>query len=422
MIVKYGEGCTEYGPDVNVELTGDEVAMAIDAWLVAHGAHVSGARTVTVNGGLCVSGRVCVDPSGFVIADSEKFVFIDGEELSNWGPDVVGALLSSTSLPDPREAAAASKSRSIDPGRFDLTEEEVIASRPLAVDPGCVTLTEEEVIAFIERIASTGTESELWAIATEIGNRHRTDDQLDRLLTAWDTQRKKIRAACGVDVDTNTQAPRPAWEPPLRDDVSAALKILESGCNGDALAEQALSRVRRELSAAVASELRRQSIRRVARDFFKDRSPGIALESSEFAVYHQRLREAACQPDEVDPSSVGPEYYPDEALWLCEQAKKIAALPSNLKLEDWPNSDVARCALAWISTNLRNMADQLEASAKENAMLLQVGIESRGSLMQEVAKETDQKLNPSDHPVITKRVSEMGIPQNADVPPAEDEE
>ena len=50
MIVKHGKGRTEYGPGVSVELTGDEVATAIDAWLVALGVHVSGSRTVTVNG------------------------------------------------------------------------------------------------------------------------------------------------------------------------------------------------------------------------------------------------------------------------------------------------------------------------------------------------------------------------------------
>lgn len=36
MIVKYGEGRTEYGPGVSIELTGGEVATAIDAWLDAY--------------------------------------------------------------------------------------------------------------------------------------------------------------------------------------------------------------------------------------------------------------------------------------------------------------------------------------------------------------------------------------------------
>jgi hypothetical protein len=72
MIVKLGNGRTEYGPGVSVELTGDEVATAIDAWLVAHSVYVHGPRTVTVNGELCKSGHVYVDPSGFVIADGVK--------------------------------------------------------------------------------------------------------------------------------------------------------------------------------------------------------------------------------------------------------------------------------------------------------------------------------------------------------------
>ena len=72
MIVKHGKGRSEYGPGVSVELTGDEVATAIDAWLVAHSVHISGPRTITVNGELCASGQVYVDPSGFVITDGEK--------------------------------------------------------------------------------------------------------------------------------------------------------------------------------------------------------------------------------------------------------------------------------------------------------------------------------------------------------------
>lgn len=73
MVIKHGDGRTEYGPGVSVEITGDEVATAIDAWLVAHCVHVDGPRTVTVNGELCVTGHIYVDPSGFVIADGERF-------------------------------------------------------------------------------------------------------------------------------------------------------------------------------------------------------------------------------------------------------------------------------------------------------------------------------------------------------------
>lgn len=73
MEVKHDHGTTEFGPGVSIEMTGDEVATAIDAYLVAHGIHVSGPRTVTVNGALCLFGRVYVDPIGFVIADGERF-------------------------------------------------------------------------------------------------------------------------------------------------------------------------------------------------------------------------------------------------------------------------------------------------------------------------------------------------------------
>ncbi len=72
MQVDYGNGETRYGPGVDIKLTGNEVAMAIDAWLVAHGVHVNGPRTITVNGHLCKAGRVYVDPSGFVIANDVK--------------------------------------------------------------------------------------------------------------------------------------------------------------------------------------------------------------------------------------------------------------------------------------------------------------------------------------------------------------
>lgn len=66
-IVKQGEGKTQYGPGVSIELTGEEVATAIAAFLVAHDINISGARTITVNGELCELGHVYVDPSGFVV-------------------------------------------------------------------------------------------------------------------------------------------------------------------------------------------------------------------------------------------------------------------------------------------------------------------------------------------------------------------
>lgn len=73
MNVRYGNGTTQYGPGVSIELDGDEVVRAIDAYLVAHGVHVSGPRTIRVNDELCENGSVYVDPSGFVIAKGQKF-------------------------------------------------------------------------------------------------------------------------------------------------------------------------------------------------------------------------------------------------------------------------------------------------------------------------------------------------------------
>lgn len=73
MDIKFGNGSTKFGPGVSIDMSGDEVALAITAWLVGQGIHISGPRTVRVNGGLCADGHVYVDPSGFVIADGAHF-------------------------------------------------------------------------------------------------------------------------------------------------------------------------------------------------------------------------------------------------------------------------------------------------------------------------------------------------------------
>ena len=71
MNIQFGKGKTEYGTGVQIDLTGDEVATAIDAYLVAHGIYVDGARTIRVNGELCERGQIYVDPSGRVVANGE---------------------------------------------------------------------------------------------------------------------------------------------------------------------------------------------------------------------------------------------------------------------------------------------------------------------------------------------------------------
>lgn len=73
MEVKFGSGTAAFGPGVTIEMTGDEVAVAIIAWLVAHGVHIDGPRTVRVNGELCDVGAVYVDPSGTVVSDGVRF-------------------------------------------------------------------------------------------------------------------------------------------------------------------------------------------------------------------------------------------------------------------------------------------------------------------------------------------------------------
>ena len=62
----YGVGKTACGPGVSITLDGNELATAIDAYLVANRISVTGLRTVTVNGQRCLSAHMYVDPSGHV--------------------------------------------------------------------------------------------------------------------------------------------------------------------------------------------------------------------------------------------------------------------------------------------------------------------------------------------------------------------
>ena len=73
MNVQFGKGTSGLGPGVQVNLTGDEVATAIDAYLVARGVVVRGPRTIRINGELCRSGEVYVDPSGKVIDNGTEY-------------------------------------------------------------------------------------------------------------------------------------------------------------------------------------------------------------------------------------------------------------------------------------------------------------------------------------------------------------
>ena len=73
MQIKYGKSKTKYGKGVVVNLSGDEIATAIDDYLVAQGVCIRGPRTISVNSELCRQGRVYVDPSGFVLFEGEKY-------------------------------------------------------------------------------------------------------------------------------------------------------------------------------------------------------------------------------------------------------------------------------------------------------------------------------------------------------------
>ncbi len=72
MKIKKAKGKTKYGSGINIKLTGDEVATAIMTYLTANDVHIFGARTIRVNGELCESGNVYIDPSGYCIDKKSK--------------------------------------------------------------------------------------------------------------------------------------------------------------------------------------------------------------------------------------------------------------------------------------------------------------------------------------------------------------
>jgi hypothetical protein len=72
MNIKYRATGTKDGFGVSIDLTGAEVAAAIDAYLVAHGIYINGPRTITVNDALCEVGHIYVDPSGSVLQNGKR--------------------------------------------------------------------------------------------------------------------------------------------------------------------------------------------------------------------------------------------------------------------------------------------------------------------------------------------------------------
>lgn len=61
-----------YGPGVDVTIDGDELALAIETWLMAHDVRVYGARTIIIDEDFN-GARVYVDPSAYVIHDGKRY-------------------------------------------------------------------------------------------------------------------------------------------------------------------------------------------------------------------------------------------------------------------------------------------------------------------------------------------------------------
>lgn len=73
MKLDYGKGKTEFGPGVLIQLTGNELCRAIDAFIKDKGLEVKGPRTVRIAGHAATGASVYVDPAGLVIHKGKKY-------------------------------------------------------------------------------------------------------------------------------------------------------------------------------------------------------------------------------------------------------------------------------------------------------------------------------------------------------------
>lgn len=72
MIIKKGDGKSKYGAGIDIKLSGEEIALAIDSYLYSHGIYIEGAATIRVNNDFCKFGSVYVDPSGNIIYKGKR--------------------------------------------------------------------------------------------------------------------------------------------------------------------------------------------------------------------------------------------------------------------------------------------------------------------------------------------------------------
>ena len=78
MKIKYGKEITGVG--VDIELTGDEIASAIIKYISSRKVTTHGPITVSVNGHLCLEGKIHVFSPGFVIHKGIKYIGTCEEE------------------------------------------------------------------------------------------------------------------------------------------------------------------------------------------------------------------------------------------------------------------------------------------------------------------------------------------------------